>query len=313
MQEKRMGILGSVGKLKRLLRDRNVIMILAVVIGFIWPGGSFYCKSLTLPALAVVMTLSTMSIAGDAFLSFRNMIMSAVAAIVATYVFHGGLLLLLNTLFIHRESVSAGFVLLAAVPPAVAVIPFALFLNGDANYALVGTVAAYLGALVITPLIAVLFLGSGFVDPFKVLITLVELIITPLFASRVLRWTGTAVHLEPWRGTIINWSFFLVIYVMVGLNRAIFLKEPIALIPVIILALASTFGFGFIIEKMGNLLVLKPPALTSLTLLGTCKNYGLAGALSLVFFGAEAAIPATVSSVVGILYIVYLELRSKRA
>jgi len=45
----------------------------------------------------------------------------------------------------------------------------------------------------------------------------------PLLVSRVLLWTSMAARLEPIKGTITNWSFFVVTYTIVGLNQELFL------------------------------------------------------------------------------------------
>jgi len=62
----------------------------------------------------------------------------------------------------------------------------------------------------------------------------------------------------------------------------------------------------------GALLKINSRVVTSLVLLGTFKNYGLAGGLALVFFNPETAIPATVTSTISILYIIYLEMTGRR-
>jgi len=299
-------------RIKRLFRNRNFIMILALVLGMAWDGGAYLGKDLILPFLAIIMTLSTLGVTGNAFRSIHALVIPAVSGILATYLFHGGLLLGLNALLIHDNNFWTGFVLMAAVPPAVAVIPFAFFLKGDCDFALIGTIGGYLGALFITPLIAVTFLGSGFINPAKVFITLVELIIIPLILSRILIRTGLVRWIEPAKGIIINWSFFLVVYVMTGLNRNIILDRPLSLFFVTLIGFLCTFGFGWIIEKAGNLFKIDAKVLTSLVLLGTYKNYGLAGGLALVFFNPETAIPATVTSTISILYIIYLEMKGKR-
>jgi hypothetical protein len=53
-----------------------------------------------------------------------------------------------------------------------------------------------------------------------------------------------------------------------------------------------------------------PKTLVSL-LLGTLKNYGLAGGLALTLFSKETSVPATVSSVFMIVYIVWLEFKRR--
>jgi BASS family bile acid:Na+ symporter len=50
---------------------------------------------------------------------------------------------------------------------------------------------------------------------------------------------------------------------------------------------------------------------TSLVLLGTIKNYGLAGGLSLALFSTQTAVPATVSTIFMTVYIAWLGMKSK--
>jgi BASS family bile acid:Na+ symporter len=46
-------------------------------------------------------------------------------------------------------------------------------------------------------------------------------------------------------------------------------------------------------------------------LLGTLKNYGIAGGIALTLFSKEAAMPSTVSAVIMILFIIWLEYRKR--
>ena len=227
------------------------------------------------------------------------------------YLVLGGFLLALNVLLIRDEAVRSGFILLAAVPPAIAVIPFTLFLDGDGTFPLIGTLAAYLGALVITPLMALWFFGSGFIDPGKLVIIMLELILLPLIVSRILVRTGIVSRIDPVKGAVTNWSFFVLTYTIVGLNREVFLSKPFSLIPVAFIAIVSTFLLGWIIEGLGRVLRIERKALISLVLLGTLKNYGLAGGLALALFSKQTALPATVSSIFMITYIIYLEFKKR--
>jgi BASS family bile acid:Na+ symporter len=293
-------------KVLRLFRDRNFILFSALGLGLLWGDGAPWTKEVTLPALALIMTLSTMGVSGSEFRSPRALLAPALVGLGINYVVLGGFILGLNFLLISDEAIRNGFILLAAVPPAVAVIPFTGLLKGNSTFSLIGTIGCYLGALIITPLIAVEFFGSGFVDPVKLLIIMVELIIAPLVLSRILRWTGMAVRIEPFKGTITNWGFFVLSYTIVGLNRAVFLGQPLSLVPVAVIAVASTFLLGFAIEKLGALFGGDPKTLTSLVLLGTLKNYGLAGGLALAIFSKRTALPATVSVIFMIVYIIWL-------
>jgi len=287
-------------------------LILALIIGLLWGKGAKWTESTTLPVLAIVMTLSTMGITGGAFSSFRACLAPAIAGIAMSYLLLGTILLGLNALLIHDEALRAGFVIIASVPPAVAVIPFTFFLKGDGPFSLVGTIGAYLGALVIMPLIALGFLGLGLIDPSKLIIIMIELIIAPLIVSRVLTRIGMNARLEPVKGAITNWSFFLITYTIVGLNRELILHQPLSLLPVALIAVASTFVLGWAIEGIGKYFKVSPKTLTSLVLLGTLKNYGLAGGLALALFSKQTSVPATVSTIFMTVYIIWLEFRGRR-
>lgn len=299
--------------MKSLLRNRNFILILAVIVGLLWGKGAEWTESMTLPALAIVMTISTMAVHGSLFRSFRDFLTPAMAGILMNYLILGPFLLGLNAVLIDDEALRTGFVIVAAVPPAIAVIPFTLFLKGDSTFSLIGTIGAYLGALFLMPLMALTFLGSGLADPTKLIIIMIELILVPLIGSRVLMGTKIDPYLHPFKGAIINWGFFLLTYTIVGLNRELILSQPLSLLPVAFIALASTFLLGWGIEGVGKVFRLQREILTSLLLLGTLKNYGLAGGLALALFSKESAVPATVSTVFMIVYIVWLQFKGNSA
>jgi BASS family bile acid:Na+ symporter len=146
-----------------------------------------------------------------------------------------------------------------------------------------------------------------------IVVVIVELIALPLLISRILLWTSMATRLEPIKGTITNWGFFIVMYTIIGLNREIFLQRPLTLVPVAVIALFSTFLLGAVIDRVGKLMRIDRSTLTSLVLLGTLKNYGIAGGLALALFSKKTAIPATVSSIFMIVYIIWLNFEKRRA
>jgi bile acid:Na+ symporter, BASS family len=297
--------------LRKLLRDRNVIMLLGLVIGLAWGGAASWTEPLTLPGLALVMTLSTMGISGSLFRPIGSVVRPALAGISMSYAVFAGVILPLSLLFVRDPALRTGFVLLAAVPPAVAVIPFTLFLKGNAAFSLIGTIGGYLGGLVAMPLITVCFIGADFLNPFKVILVLGELIVIPLIASRILMWARLDRRLEPVRGSIINWTFFVFNYTVVGLNRDVFLYRPLSLLPLVLIAFVSMFLLGWAIEKASDLMRIDPETRTSLILMGTLKNYGIAGGVALALFNKEATMPSTISAIVMILYIVWLQYRQR--
>ena len=297
--------------LKSLLRNRNTIFLLALAAGLAFPAVTPVTRHLVLPALALAMALATMEIGNELFRKPRALIFPASLGIIMSYIILGNIIIGLAAFMIRDETIWTGFILLAAVPPAVAVIPFSGFLKGNGPLSLVGTVGAYLGGLAIMPLIAVGLLSSAAFDPLQLLMVTLELIVLPLCVSRVLIREGWRERIAPYRGTATNWSFFVVLYTLVGLNRNIILGQPSTLLPVAAISILTMFALGFLIDWIGSRFHLPRETRTSLVLLGTLKNQGMAGGIALTMFSQEAALPAAVSTMVMIVYIIWLDFRKR--
>ena len=297
--------------LKSLLRNRNTIFLLALAAGLAFPAVTPVTKHLVLPALALAMALATMEIGNELFRKPRALIFPAFLGIIMSYIILGNIIIGLAAFMIRDETIWTGFILLAAVPPAVAVIPFSGFLKGNGPLSLVGTVGAYLGGLAIMPLIAVGLLSSAAFDPLQLLMVTLELIVLPLCVSRILIREGWRERIAPYRGTATNWSFFVVLYTLVGLNRNIILGQTSTLLPVAAISILTMFVLGFLIDWIGSRFHLPRETRTSLMLLGTLKNQGMAGGIALTMFSQEAALPAAVSTMVMIVYIIWLDFRKR--
>ena len=287
-------------------RNRNFLLILSLVLALPAGQAAPYLEPLVLPALGLVMTLALLEVSGKEFRSARAMLLPVLMGLAMSFALNGGLVLSLSTLMSPREEFFTGFVLIAAVPPAVAVVPFTALLHGDRAFSFLATIGCYLGALVITPFIAVGLLGTTFIHPFKIFKILLLLILLPLLLSRLLRWTHLAPRLEPVKGALTNWSFALITYTIVGLNRDLFLGQPLSLLTPIAIALISTFGLGEVIYRIGRLAGLRHDLTISLVLLGTLKNAALAGGLALNLFDQQTAVPATVCAIFLIVYFIWL-------
>jgi BASS family bile acid:Na+ symporter len=297
--------------LKSLLHNRNAIFLLALAAGLAFPVVTPVTRHLVLPALALAMALATMEIGNDLFRKPRALIFPASLGIIMSYIILGNIIIGLAAFMISDETIWTGFILLAAVPPAVAVIPFSGFLKGNGPLSLVGTVGAYLGGLAIMPIIAFGLLSSAAFDPLQLFMVTLELIVLPLCISRILIREGWRERIAPYRGTVTNWSFFVVLYSLVGLNRNMILGQPSTLFPIAMISIVTTFILGFLIDWIGSRFHLPRETRTSLVLLGTLKNQGMAGGLALTMFSQEAALPAAVSTVVMIVYIIWLDFRKR--
>jgi BASS family bile acid:Na+ symporter len=295
-----------------LLNNRNFIFLLAITFGLVLPQAAEWTKILMMPALALVMMLATINVPNNYFLNPRAIIKQSLAGIMMTYIILSGAILLLSALLIGDHNLWIGFVLIAAVPPAVAVIPFTAILEGNVSNTLSGTVASYLAALLVMPLMFWIFIGTGFDDPYKLVRIMFLLIVLPLVLSRIILYFNWQDRLAPVRGSLTNWGFFIVLYSIIGVNRDLIFSRPLTIIPVVGIAFAATFVLGWIIQKIGVLFNVDEENIVSLVLQGTLKNQGISGGLAIALFAKEAAVPSAVYSISMILYIMWLDWRKKK-
>ena len=296
----------------QLWRKREFIFCLSLVTGLCFGQVAVHTKALVLPILGLIMTVSITGIRGGVIQSAGGFVGPALTGLGMSYGVLGLLILALNNLLIDDRDIRTGFVMVAAIPPGIGIIPFTQILKGNTAFSMIGTIAGYLGALVLTPLIAVALLGANFVEPTKLLVVLVELIVVPLIAARIIVRAGLDERIEPARGAITNWGFFLVIYTSIGLNRDVFLGDPLTLLPAAAVAVSVTFLLGWGIELVCRRRHVDPGTISSIVLLGTMKNFGLAAGLAISFFNDRTAIAPAIVTVVSIFYLVWLMMRARR-
>ncbi len=141
----------------------------------------------------------------------------------------------------------------------------------ETAYTLSGTVAAYLAALAVMPVVFWVFIGPGHADPVKLLWVMLLLIILPLVLSRLILHFRLDGRINPVRGILTDWSFFIVVYTMIGMNRDLIFSRPLLILPVAGVVAAATFLLGWIVEKCAYRCGADRGRTVSLTLLGTLK------------------------------------------
>ena len=296
----------------RLLNNRNFIFLLAITFGLVLPQAAEWTKILMMPTLALVMMLATINVPNDYFFNIRAILKPSLAGIIMSYVILNGAILLLSALLIGDHNLWIGFVLIAAVPPAVAVIPFTAILKGNVSSTLSGTVASYLAALLIMPLMFWIFIGTGFDDPYKLFRIMLLFIVLPLVLSRMILYFNWQDRIAPVRGLLTDWGFFIVLYSIIGVNRDLIFSRPLSIVPVAVVVFATTFILGWAIQKIGVLFKMDKTNIISLVLQGTLKNQGIAGGLAIALFEKEAALPSAIYSIFMILYIIWLDWRKRK-
>jgi BASS family bile acid:Na+ symporter len=300
------------GRVAGLFRNIGFVLALAFTAGLTLSQGATWTSPTVTPLLAVIITLSMMGVSPSVFLNPRKVIRPVLLSIALNYGILTFALIGLSSLIVQDYQLWTGFIILAAVPPAVAVIPFTYRLNGNVDFSLIGTVAGYIAALGIIPFAFITLLGTTLIHPKEVLMTLGELIALPLAISQILRTTGVASKIERYRGQIVNWGFFVVVYTIIGLNQNAFLGQPAILLETSVIAFISTFAIAFLTDHISKLLGVKKPDRVSLVFLATMKNYGLAAAIALALFSPKAAMPSAMATAFAIAHFIWFSFRVKK-
>jgi BASS family bile acid:Na+ symporter len=298
--------------LYRLLRNSNLMFLAAFLLGIVLGGHASLFKGYILPALVLIMTLSTTQITLSELTHLRNYFRDIFFVFVINYIFLSSLILLANYLFIKDHDLYVGFVVMAAVPPAVAVLPFTYLLRGEMMVSLIGAASLYLLALVVAPLMSFQFLDVGEIDPLKLFSVLIQLILIPFIASRLLlRWK----YFHRVKGNMnifVNLGFFIVIYIVIGMNRSTFLSHFEILVLVSSIAFLRTFASGHLVDLLSRLMGIDRQRRMSYVLFGSFKNLGVAASIAIILFNERAAIPSAVTIPFELIFFVWFNYFQKR-
>ncbi|BAX81116.1 bile acid:sodium symporter family protein [Labilibaculum antarcticum] len=297
---------------RKIILNRNFILVLAVVLGLLIGDWANLLKEYTFYILAIVMTFSTTGISTRALFPLKQMILPMLMGSFLNYVVFGAVIISLSYWLMPTPELFLGFVVIASTPPGVAVIPFSHILDGDLKYAIVGTLGAFISSLFFAPLIVGLFSNiDGGINPLDLFITMVQLVLVPLLISRLLLWQPIKPTVEKFRGKIVDWGFALIIFTAVGLNRQVFFSNFDILLLVSLVLFLGIFGLGWIYELLSRKLGVKAPVAMTQNLLVTIKSSGFAVVTALTLFGEEAAIPSAVMAIFVLAYLLYLSVRKE--
>ena len=265
-----------------LIQNSTSVLILSVLLGLVLPGPAGATEALVTPALMVMMAFSLTEVDLGRDIKSSASLKRGFLGIIINYGLLSGLILLLSY-SLPDESLRHGFVIMAAVPPAVAVLPMTRILKGDMSLSFAGEILSYLASLLLMPLIIYLFVHQTGISPIYLLQISIVLILIPALASRLVR-------LLPINPVLpINLGFFLVTYTVIGLNQGALWTDGWS---VAWISIARTFAVGLAVLILARSAGLKSSQAISYTLLGSFKNLGLAAAVSLLLFGPAAGLPA---------------------
>ncbi len=268
-----------------------------LVVGFATGGFPAYSREISEIALALGMTfsLSEISFAG---ISARAELRPFLVSLGMSYGVLSGVALAFA--FLSRDpSLHDGWVLMASVPPAIAVVPITSYLEGDTRRTLISLAALYLLGLVLVPSLTLAFTNLT-VPVGELVVQTILLIGVPLVASRPLRrWS----RIGGFRSSAVSVSFFFLVTAIAGSTRGPLLARPDLLVPLSLMLCGRTFGLGTAVIGLTRALDLPRAARVTVTAFASFKNLGLTVVLAFAVFGPVATLPSIVCLVFEILWL----------
>lgn len=271
-----------------------------LAVGLATGGFPAYSRELSQLFLIVAMTFSLTEIS-FAGISPRAELRGLLLSLGLSYGLLSGLLLVYAALS-PEPAIHDGWVLMAAVPPAVAVVPITSYLRGDTRRSLISLALLYLLGLALVPGITIAFTHES-VPVGDLVLQTVLLIGLPMAISRPLRrWRRT----NGIRGAVVSVSFFVLVIAIAGSTRDQLLGRPELLASLALLAFGRTFAVGGGTLAVAKALRAARDEQVAAAAFASFKNLGLTVVLAFAVFDPLATLPSIVSLVFEILWLAAL-------
>ena len=282
-----------------ILQSYAIVMTLGLVLGLLAGGFPILTKEISMASLAILMTLSLSTVRiGEA--RVKEHVGHSVWSLLLNY---GALSLLILAMGLaFSKELWPGWVLMAAAPSAISIVPFTSVFGGKTTKALFSTAVNYVAALALMPVMTVLLIGSA-VDISSLVESLLILIVLPMLASRAVakirmgKRTNTA---------LINLSFAVLIFAVAGANRSAFLGNPLIVLAISAAAIMRTFGIGFATELSLRRAGMPKSERIAYVLFASYKNLGLTATMAIALFLPIVAVPATICIVFEVAWVIFL-------
>lgn len=289
----------------------NLIFLLALICGMSLPQGFPIGNALILPALIVILTITLLRFPRGFFRRPGPLLYASIQGNVMNYLVLGNFIILASIFLIHKQELWIGMVLIAAVPPSLEIINLGNLSHIEKNSVFTSLAGAYIGALLIIPLIGLGFLKYIIPNYWDIILIILGLILLPLALSRLAIEKEWDKIIEPYEETIIDYCYFIVFYAITASGRNLLMHWSSDLFIIASIALASTFFFAFAIRKIGLYFHSNENKINSFLLMGTLKDCGMAGGIALILFNREVALPSLIFAVFTFIHINWLKYKMR--
>ena len=286
-------------RLTTILESYSTMMILGLLLGLVLGGFPWFTKEISMGSLALLMTISLSNVKlGET--RGKDHVKDALLALALNY----GLLTIVILAFgsVFDQKLRWGFVLMAAAPSAISIVPFTTILGGRTSRALFSTAVNYIAALGLMPAISLLLIGSA-VSVESLITSLVLLIGMPMALSR------GVMRLNPPKSAstiVMNIAFAVLIFAVAGSNRDAFFGDLAVVAAIAVVCVIRTFGTGLGVEFVLRRLGMPKEDRVLSVLFSSYKNLGLTATLAIALFEPVVAVPATIGIVLEVVWVIFL-------
>jgi bile acid:Na+ symporter, BASS family len=290
----------------------NMIFLLALICGMFLPQGFLIGNALIFPALIVILTITLLRFPRGFFRRPGPLLSASIQGNVMNYLVLGNFIILASVFLIHKQELWIGMILIAAVPPSLEIITLGHLSHIEKHSVFTSLAGAYLGALLIIPLIGLGFFKYMPLNYWNIILIVLGLILLPLTLSRLIIEKEWDKMIDPYEVTIIDCCYFAIFYTITASSGNVLADWSDDLSFIALTAFLSIFFFAFVIRKIGLYFHVNESKITSLLLMGTMKDCGLAGGIALILFNREVALPALIFAVFTLIHINWLKYKIKR-
>jgi BASS family bile acid:Na+ symporter len=213
---------------------------------------------------------------------------------------------------IDDKMLQTGFVVLATAPPGVAIAPFAYITGADEKFSIFGMVGAYIASLILIPLCSLIFIGREFVNFGQLILIFAELIVAPMIIAQILVKFRMEKYIIRWRGAIVNWGLFIVIFAVIYLNKSVIFKDFKSLGIISLISLITISLMWALTALLLKRAKIQDKLRKSFILAAVIKNSGFSAAAALSLFGEKASLPSAIFSVFLIIFLILISIKKDR-
>jgi BASS family bile acid:Na+ symporter len=226
--------------------------------------------------------------------------------ILLNYIVFGIVILISSFFFSQSQDIHYGFVVIAASPPGVAIIPFTFMLKGNLKRSTIAMLGGFLASIILAPFIIKFLTGNDQLEILPLFFEMIKIIIIPMLISRIYLLKPFKAITFKIRGQVVNWGFALIIFTAIGLNRAVFLSQFGLLLHIGLVLFISIFVLGQVYDYILYKAKVKIQDRISQNLILTLKSSGFSVVIAMELFGGDAVIPSAMLSIFVLCYLLFL-------